>query len=122
MALLAALIRLGLVFGLEIVSGSNLLATSIVFLPSGAIAGLAVARLRQDHWRMIGAIIGIAIGVLYHLQLAQGWMSVEAVEGTMLFLMEFLGPTVFAVLTMLWFGLCRRAFYRGAGLEEMTGR
>jgi ankyrin repeat protein len=120
-AFLVATIRIGLVFGIQVLGGSNLVTICMIFIPSGAIAGLAVTRFQREGFAMFGAVIGIAIGVLYHLQLAQGWMSAQPIEGTILFLMEFLGPTLFGVLTTIWLRWCGRSFYRGAGLEGAAG-
>jgi hypothetical protein len=77
----------------------------VLFAISGALAGRFIAAWDvRPHFRWL-PLLGIVLGVLYHFKLAQGfWTAWPSVNGTMLFVAEFLAPTVYGFLMAMLAG------------------
>jgi hypothetical protein len=74
-----------------------------LFAVSGAVAGRFIARRAVSHHLRTLPLLGVALGVLYHFKLAEGfWSAWPSVKGTMLFVAEFFAPSVYGVLMATW--------------------
>jgi len=105
-ALVASVFRLGVVYkgyvslltGVDCFAMRNLTnATYVLFGLSGCVAGLLIASLYRLQIRHTG-IVGIIIGVLYHLKVASGWWTARLPARQILFLGEFLAPALFVLI------------------------
>ncbi len=84
--------------------------TYLLFFLSGLAAGILGWRVAQQQpayrqpWDADSiSVLAIALGVLYHLKVATGWWTREAIVQQILFAGEFLAPAAFvlAALTFL---------------------
>jgi len=109
-AAVSAIVRVALVYGgiVSFLAGVDCFAmrgltllTYLLFGASGAVAGALISRIGRDRQGHEGpCILGIILGVLYHLKVAQGWWSGRAGVQQILFLGEFFAPTVFALVVV----------------------
>lgn len=103
---LTAVVRVGVVYGgyVSFLQGVDAFAirhlhdyTYLLFLLSGGVAGGLLARPEPTGGlQRVLCILGIALGVLYHLKVASGWMSMRPVVRPFLFVGEFISPALFA--------------------------
>lgn len=103
---LTAVVRLGIAYGgyVSFLQGVHAFAirdlhdhTYLLFLLSGGLAGGLLAQQEPaGSLRRVLGILGIALGVLYHLKVAEGWMSMRPIVRPLLFAGEFIAPALFA--------------------------
>jgi len=111
-AFIAAVLRPGLVYGgfvrnlqgVDCFSLNGLQIWSyLLFVFSGEVAGIAIAKWHRQPLTFIAATTGIVLGVLFHYSVAQGWMTTQLYPRIALGGIEFLAPAGFALaLTCVW--------------------
>lgn len=68
-----------------------------LFFLSGAAAGALLVRQNPTtRLHQLVCIAGISLGVLYHMEVAVGFVSMQPVKIVVIFIGEFFAPTVFA--------------------------
>lgn len=101
-----AVLRVGVVYGgyVSFLQGVDAFAirhfhdySYLLFLLSGGVAGVLLARHEGiGRIQRLLCVLGISLGVLYHLKVASGWMSMRPTVRPFLFAGEFIAPAVFA--------------------------
>ena len=111
---MTSLVRVAVVFGryVSFVQGADAFAikdfhgyTYLLFVLSGGVAGALLARREpaRSATRAL-ALVGLSLGVLYHLKISQSWMFMYPTARSILFTGEFLSPAIFAYVFSLFGG------------------
>jgi len=88
--------------------------TYVLFALSGGVGGILIAALDDDsNWSSLGGILGIVLGVLYHLKIARHWWTAMLLKRSVLFLGEFMAPTIFSLLMLLQMRYWSHCYKRG---------
>lgn len=106
-AVLAAILRVAFAYGGLVAdsAGVDCFATQglhgytyLLFALSGAVAGACIYWVGENPVFAALGVLGVVLGVLYHLKIAEGWWTGRVVVQQILFLGEFLAPAVFALV------------------------